>query len=591
MNTIISENTLALSPGTALHQRYIIEKMLGSGGFSITYTAWDKTLEMKTVVKEYMPKGLLDREKGTTDIVLKYADYAQEFSNGIDGFLKEARVLARFTHQYGIAGVIDYFSENNTAYIVMPYCEGVTLTEYAAGKGGTLDYKECLALLLPVMKVLGEVHKEGVIHRDISPENILITDTGRAVLLDFGASESVAVIKGLAAENMPNALKHGYAPPEQYCVGGIQGPWTDVYAMAATIYHCVGGEVPEPAIQRLHKDGLIALRRTKKGIPIYVSDAVNKAMRLASGDRYQDMDALIHAMTSYRLPVSTTAIAKTAMAAAVLCIGLFGGYLIAESNASADAYADGAVTAETLDSSGGQGADESQEADELQEAAAAQESAEVQTQKPADKPTATDNTSAGLEQIDVVVFEDENLEAAIRQAVGKPDGDILAGDLSEITVLELDGKDIASLGGIEYCTQVGRLFLSNNFIEDISALSALENLTCLALGNNLISDISALENCTQLSEIDLCANSIEDISVLSRLVHLNWLDLNGNQIADVAPLKDLSKLRWLNIAGNNISDISCLAQLSAIEELTADGNDIEDVDAFTDHPTLQRLQW
>lgn len=198
--------------------------------------------------------------------------------------------------------------QKTTRHIFMPYCEGITLSEYVSSISGGLGYKECITLLTPVMDALADVHKEGIVHRDISPENILITKNGKAVLLDFGALEVIAQTKGMKNESLK--LKHGYAPPEQYYTGGIQGPGTDVYAMAATLYYCLCGEHLEPAMLRMHKDTIIDLHRVQTSIPVYVSDAITKALSLVSEDRFQNMSAFICTLTSFRLPIRTATVAN-----------------------------------------------------------------------------------------------------------------------------------------------------------------------------------------------------------------------------------------------------------------------------------------
>lgn len=581
----MAESLISLPDGTMLNQRYEINQPLNSGGFSITYIAWDKTLQMKTVIKEYMPKRFMDRKEGTTEVILRYAEFEQTFNEGVSDFLKEARILARFTYHRGIAGVIDYFSENNTAYIVMPYCEGITLSEYISSIDGRVGYKECIALLTPVMDALADVHMEGIVHRDISPENILITKNGKAVLLDFGASEVIAITKGMQNESLK--LKHGYAPPEQYYAGGIQGPWTDVYAMAATLYYCICGEHPQPAIQRMHKDTIIDLHRAQTSIPVYVSDAITKALSLASEDRFQNMNALIRALTSFRLPIRAATVAKMSLAAAMICIGIFGGYMISKYVQTTGAYVDEAASTETVDVSS------SQETAETQEGGITMQPTTVPTQVLSDdtKKVDSDYVYVELNQSDVVTFADANLEAAVREAIGKLDGDIIKREICDIRELKISSKGIQSLEGIQHFSQLTWLDISNNMVQDLTPIIHLEYIWHMDAGGNLIENIDMLEGCVSICELGLSSNYVEDISVLESLVNLIWLDINGNKITEVSAIGGLPKLQWLNLAGNKVTDISCLAECPRIEELCADGMGINDISAFDGHPSLEKLQY
>lgn len=596
----MSNNQIYLSTGTILNQRYEIEKQLSSGGFSITYTAWDKTLEMKTVVKEYMPKSLIQREEGTTQVILKYADYGESFSQGISDFLKEARVLARLTHHKAVAGIIDYFCENNTAYIVMPYCEGKPLSDYIHDMGGRIDYQECIKLLLPVMDALADIHREGVIHRDISPDNILITQNKDAVLLDFGSSETIMLAKSHSFRKEPASLKHGYAPPEQYCAGGIQGPWTDVYSMAATFYHCVTGVLPTSAVKRMHKDELIDIRKQSKHIPRRINNTVSKALCLASKDRFQDMKELIYALESRRLNVSLRQLAYAGTILAIVAISSFGGYLLANSRVSEIAAKDQpvAVVADPeLDKSLDERPNNTEDDQVLQSNLMQSDSTPTPTEEPNsqqsnEKPVKSPiPTFVPIGDNDPIIFADSNLESAIREAIGQPEGEILKYYVSDIRTLNIPNKGIENLEGMQHFEQLTWLDLTNNMVEDITPIIYLEHLGHLCLDGNLVYNVDVLEGCIWISELGLSKNYIEDISSLSNLKNLTWLDLNGNKIVDVSPLSGLPKLQWLNIAGNKASDISSLANCPRIEELCADGMGVKNVEAFEGHPSLEKLQY
>ena len=242
-----------IKPGSLLHDRYTVGRAIGFGGFGITYIAWDNKLMQKVAIKEYMPGEYATRVPGNLTVTIYDGERYMEFMTGLQKFLDEAQRLAKFQNVPGIVRILDCFSENLTAYIVMEYLDGMTLKQYLAEHGGKLPYEEAVEFILPVLAALQAVHKEGIIHRDISPDNIFITEDGEVKLLDFGAARyaSTGYSKSLSV-----ILKPGYAPAEQYLSHGEQGPWSDVYATAATLYRMITGVVPEEALERKEKDTL-----------------------------------------------------------------------------------------------------------------------------------------------------------------------------------------------------------------------------------------------------------------------------------------------------------------------------------------------
>ncbi len=217
-----TEKPFHLPPRDILAGKYMVARVLGEGGFGITYLGWDINLELKVAIKEYYPSGFVARDSTSTSAVTSFSGGADDFFlKGRDRFVDEARSLAKFHQLAGIVQVRDFFLENGTAYIVMEFLEGLTLKERLDAAGGCLPEDEVLALMKPLIESLALVHAAGVIHRDISPDNLMLTPTGHLKLLDFGAAryESAANSKSLSV-----ILKAGYAPEEQYRSRGEQGP-------------------------------------------------------------------------------------------------------------------------------------------------------------------------------------------------------------------------------------------------------------------------------------------------------------------------------------------------------------------------------
>lgn len=184
---LVAESGLYLSPGTLLHNQYQIARMLGHGGFGITYLAWDNNLETKLAIKEYMPRDFATRNSTNAEISTFAGDAKENFAYGLERFLEEARTLAKFQQHAGIVRVQNFFKANGTGYMVMEYVDGFTLKDYLTNKG-KLSWEQTLKLFMPVMDALREVHKHGILHRDISPDNIYLCRDNRIKLLDFGSA-------------------------------------------------------------------------------------------------------------------------------------------------------------------------------------------------------------------------------------------------------------------------------------------------------------------------------------------------------------------------------------------------------------------
>lgn len=283
-----------LRPYTILNGKYLVGRVLGEGGFGITYIGYDLNLEMPVAVKEFYPNGFVTRESGVTSLVSVYQGANMEaIQKWKNNFIKEARTLAKCAHLSGIVGVKDFFEENGTAYIVMEYLEGMTLKAYVKSCGGRVDAGQLLKCLEPVMASLAKVHEYGLIHRDISPDNIMLLEGGSMKLLDFGAARDYAAGDERSLSVM---LKPGYAPEEQYRTKGKQGPWSDVYAFCATIYKCITGMTPPESMERMRQDDL--KRPSALGISLspQTEAAILKGMAVYAENRYQSMPELMTAL-------------------------------------------------------------------------------------------------------------------------------------------------------------------------------------------------------------------------------------------------------------------------------------------------------
>ena len=282
-----AESHMHLAPGTLLQGKYLIGKALGQGGFGITYLAWDVNLKLKLAMKEYMPQDLASRAVGASEVTVYTSTLEDQYQYGLEKFLLEAQTLAQFEGHPNIVSVRDFFQANGTAYIAMSYIEGMTLKEYVKGQGNVLPVDRTLQIMLPVLDALKEVHQVGILHRDISPDNVFITTKGQVILIDFGAARQAIGEKG---RSLSVVLKPGYTPEEQYRSQGKQGPWTDLYAVGAMIYRIVCGQMPPESLDRLEEDTLMSPTQLGVDITPQQEAAILKAMAVRAVNRYQTVE-------------------------------------------------------------------------------------------------------------------------------------------------------------------------------------------------------------------------------------------------------------------------------------------------------------
>lgn len=326
-----------LPVNSILNGRYIIGRTLGAGGFGITYVGYDLKLNSKVAIKEYYMSGGVSRTRSLTVVPTDKTNEAP-FNKGKERFLDEAKVLAQFIDEPNIVNVRDYFEENGTAYIVMEFLDGEDLTHYAR-KHGRLSFEEVLALLEPAMMVLDKVHKKGLIHRDISPSNLMLLKDGRVKVLDFGTARTQSV---LGEKSLSIMLKPGYAPEEQYRTHGQQGPWTDVYAMSATFYRLLTDKTPPTSTDRMFEDRIELPSALGVKITPQQEAALMRGLAVRSTDRIQSMEELAKCLTGERrLRKAKKALSWRKAAAAVLALAVVSGaaYAIVNSGAKTKAAA------------------------------------------------------------------------------------------------------------------------------------------------------------------------------------------------------------------------------------------------------------
>jgi serine/threonine protein kinase len=293
-----TRNSTYIPPGSILREQYLVARVLGHGGFGVTYLGWDLHLARKIAIKEYYPAGVGMRA-GAPEVFPCTPSRAEEYQFGLERFLDEARVVARFENHPNIIWVQNFFTANGTAYIILEYLDGMTFEEYLRAVGGRLDWPTALRVLTPVMDALREVHRVKLLHRDVAPDNIYLLRNGLVKLIDFGAARYSL---SAHSQNLSVVLKPGYAPPEQYQSRGNQGPWTDVYACAGTLYRAVTGQIPPTAPDRQAGEAIPA-----PDLPPEPAWALAKALALRPEDRWATVEEFQQALQATSPPAVVTA--------------------------------------------------------------------------------------------------------------------------------------------------------------------------------------------------------------------------------------------------------------------------------------------
>lgn len=276
-----------LAPGSMLNDRYIVGKLKSYNGESANYIAFDTITETKVVIKEYMPDSLCTREKDSAVIKVN-SNYVAQYKTFLSEFVELNKVLSKMRTLNHVNAAIDMFGDNNTAYVVFDYIDGVTLGEYLKMNAGELSWEEVKKLFPPIFTTLSLVHNAGLVHRGLSPENIIVTDKGELKLTGFCIADARTANTELVPE-----IYSGYAAPEQYNSSNWQGTWTDVYGISAILYRILTGVVPIDAMSRLSNDNLIEPAKINPNIPRNVSKVIMNGMHMSGEMRIQTVTELV----------------------------------------------------------------------------------------------------------------------------------------------------------------------------------------------------------------------------------------------------------------------------------------------------------
>ena len=558
----------ALRAGTVLKGRYLLGRVLGQGGFGITYLAWDESLKARVAVKEYMPGELATRLEHR-QVVVRTAARQEEFAYGQERFKEEARILAKFMGQPNIAGVTDYFDENGTSYFVMDYIEGISFKTYIAQAGGRVSPEEALDVMIPVLRALTAVHGEGLIHRDVTPDNIYITKDGNVKLLDFG---SARYSLGDKSKSLDVILKVGYAPKEQYIRRGRQGPYTDMYSCAACLYAAITGYLPPESLERLDHDTLVPPSEAGTEIPLYLERAILKGLAVQPEDRFQTAGEFLEALESQKVVEFTGSDReetlqkqqvrsqekrkKGRLAAAVCGIGALALAAVLSLGPGQSGTPDSAPASEPAGDVQGTNVP-------TQETLSPQESRRMEEAAAPKVTICGESYSTALRELRL---EEAEFEEADYEAISQMTG---------LERLEIVDSPISQLDFLKNLTSLKRLHIRGSrepagTFSDLSALAGLTNLEDLYLYLDGVSDLNGLSGMSQLKSLVLTGNmEIADLSPLAGLTKLQSLEvpLGGENVGvDLSPLAGLADLRTLR-TGSNVTDLSPLSGLTGLREL------------------------
>ena len=554
-----------LPPRTILKGQYLVGCALGEGGFGITYIGWDLFLHMPVAIKEYFPSGVVIRDQGQHTVNVFAGKDEQSFLLGRDRFFREAQKVARFDNNPGVVSVKNCFLENGTAYIIMEYISGINLGTYAAQRGGKLGFQETLQLLKTPIQTLEELHRYSTYHRDISPENLMLSKTGTVKLIDFGS----AMESDSEKKTRVLMVRSGYSPVEMYSSTGKDGPYSDVYSMAATIYKLITGVTPPAATERLNADSLV--RPTMLGVKEISQEqeaALMKGMAVQLNDRYQTMAEFFHDLYGYGIndaplskpqPKHRTLLVLLALACVALLVGA--GILLGRQGGFPPAPIE-------------------QETAEPTEAITAEPTAEP-TEAPTAEPTETPTAVADAAR-DMPVLGAE-LRAFLRQnGYDAPDGQpIPAEALAKVGAVRMLGSRLYFQllnedGYLDWNDELGRMWRKDgeeldeerrnqptgNTL-DLTELSGCVNLQYLNLRDVWVSNVQALENLPRVGTLilDNCGVTDDILPVLGSLASLDSLKLDNNALTTLEGLQALTDLQELSVACNQITSLAPIADL------------------------------
>ena len=586
--TTYAPSPRSLRPFTILSGKYLVGKVIGEGGFGITYIGFNLDTELPVAIKEYFPSELATRDITAGNALSIFAGESQQlYKEGLEKYLREARNLTMFSDLPGIVTVKDFFYENETAYIIMEYINGITLKQHLIKVGGRMSQSEVTKMMKPVLESMIKIHETGMIHRDISPDNIMITKNNQIKLTDFGAAR---VCNGEDNKSITVVLKRGYAPEEQYRVKGVQGPWTDVYALCATMYKMITGITPQEALERIIEDNVEPLSKFDKDIWPEIDYAIMKGLSLRAQDRFQNVgelvDALYYSVIEKDENGNPVLVSSKEQSAAPVTSTVPDDDFVMEPivvNVGRSSESDKAEqpvnepqsvvqphpATEPVQPQAQQ--PENVYMQPLYQQMFAQQQAMSQPQQVTPTPAPTPApTQAAPTPVPTPVPQaaptPTPAPAPAPQATPTPTPAPAPAPQAAPTQESLQQKKSGGffkstfkkvvklkLGKVRFEDDIVELNVEHNDVGNIQTLRECVQLQKLILSNNMVDDLSPLVDCKKLSYLALRNTRVEDLRPLSGLDQLSYLDLWGTRIKTLEPLYSLKGLKYLNVKNTDIT--------------------------------------
>ena len=558
-----------LQPHTILKGQYLVGCALGEGGFGITYIGWDMFLHIPVAIKEYFPSGVVIRDQGQHTVSVFAGKDEESFLQGRSSFFREAQKVAKFDNNVGVVSVKNCFLENGTAYIIMEYISGINLGAYAELHGGKLTFTETLKLLRTPILTLEELHRASTWHRDISPENLMLAKDGKVKLIDFGS----AMESDREKKTRVLMIRAGYSPVEMYSSTGEDGPYSDVYSMAATIYKLITGVTPPPATDRLDNDPLVPPSALGvKDISHAQEAALLKGMAVQVKSRYQTMEEFFDGLYGKNAPAPALSQHQKRLLigiAALLVLIMVGvGVQLWRGSQSVPAGLAPTEAPTALPT-------------EAPTEAPTDVPTEAPTEIPTEAPTATPVPSA--------------METALRDFLNA-NGYAIAADEA------IPADALARIGGVRllegnidftFLTDEGELeyrdsFYMNPWRRDypqtpdvrgealtteinLADFACFPNLQYLAVWDERAVNLEALSRLPKLTTLvlDHCGLTESDLPTIAQHApQLTTLNISNSGITSVAALASLTKLERLIISNTGVTTLTPLANLTIRQLLT-----------------------
>lgn len=549
-----------LPPGIELEGRYILGSILGRGGFGITYIAWDKVLNVAMAIKEFYPRDYSERNENTLEISTYSKEHEEKFEYYKEKFLNEARILAKFSHDDGIVSVQDIITANNTVYIVMFYIEGITLEEYTINENNRLSIEEVDSIMFRLMESLIVVHEAKLIHRDISPDNIYVTNDGKVKLLDFGAAR---IFEEAYTQNLSIILKQGYAPIEQYVAQSNQGPWTDIYSIGATYYRLLTGTKPMDSMSRLINDNLKGLIEQGARISPQKEKAIMKALAIKKEDRQSSILELMNDLKGGESKrFSKAKVRISIILVCILCLFVMA-FFIYNSNKDSIAH---------------------KETPQIQESVS-----------PSTQEVSLEYEKPILEPEDVIEFRDPYFEEYFKNVIGKDV--VYYKDINRIKEIKIAGPYISYLiddtwyGKIVEDAYINSYILDTGENKDVGSIKSLEDLryftalysfTIHSNQDAQVHELSKYLNPKKMLDISIINQQLESLDFLVPFKSLRSIVLRNNNLTDISQLKNFRYLSFLILNDNNISSIEALRDSEYLEVIDLSQTLVRDISPLAD---------